>query len=154
MVKGGIKVCKSSEENCDLNLQGLFSKTVTREIRKNGKTKGRPQNSHMGSGRWQVKKKKVQAKEKTESQGYKWNLHKAARGQLTVHKIISLLEHNSCLFGNSKHLCLSLSFNRCTTDAPSTDAPLFSEIPILKIHFVSFELKSWHQKPCLQRVCI
>lgn len=40
MVKGGIKVCKSSEENCDLNLQGLFSKIVTREIRKIGKPRG------------------------------------------------------------------------------------------------------------------
>lgn len=40
MVKGGIKVCKSSEENCDLNLQGLFIKTVTREIRKMGKPRG------------------------------------------------------------------------------------------------------------------
>lgn len=64
MVKGGIKVCKSSEENCDLNLQGLFSKTVTKEIRKNGKTKGRPQNSHMGSGRWQAKKKKCKQRRK------------------------------------------------------------------------------------------
>lgn len=154
MVKGGIKVCKSSEENYDLNLQGLFSKTVTREIRKMGKPRGDLRTATWDQGGGKLKKKKVQAKEKTESQGYKWNLHKAAWGQLTVHKIISLLEHNSCLFGNSKHLCFSLSFNRCTTDAPSTDAPLFSEIPSLKIHFVSFELKSWRQKPCLQRVCI
>lgn len=40
MVKRGIKVCKSSEENCDLNLQGLFSKIVTRERRKMGKPRG------------------------------------------------------------------------------------------------------------------
>ena len=97
MVKGGIKVCKSSEENCDLNLQGLFSKIVTREIKKMGKPRGDLRTATLDQGGGKLKKKKKeQAKEKTESQGYKWNLHKAAWGQLTVHKIISLLEHSSC----------------------------------------------------------
>lgn len=66
MVKGGIKVCKSSEENCDLNLQGLFSKIVTREIRKMGKPRGdlRTATSDQGGGKLKKKKKKSKPRRK------------------------------------------------------------------------------------------
>lgn len=62
MVKGGIKVCKSSEENYDLNLQGLFSKTVTREIRKMGKPRGDLRTATWDQGGGKLKKKKSASK--------------------------------------------------------------------------------------------
>ena len=69
MVKGGIKVCKSSEENCDLNLQGLFSKIVTREIRKMGKPRGdlRTDTSDQGGGKLKKKKRRASQGENRES---------------------------------------------------------------------------------------
>ena len=61
MVKGGIKVCKSSEENCDLNLQGLFSKIVTREIKKMGKPRGDLRTATLDQGGGKLKKNKKRA---------------------------------------------------------------------------------------------
>lgn len=144
---GGVKICKSSEENCVLKSQ-VFSKSVKRERRKKwdnqGETSGQPR------GVREVVPKRRATKQTTESQGYKWNLYKAAWVQLTGHKTMPLLEHNSCFIWKKPIFMLfSCLFNRYTINDP-----LFSDSPILKLCFVFFELKRWCQELCLQRVCI
>lgn len=93
-----IKICESSKDNCDLKStrfkKDCHERHKNKQRNHNGIAKGRFQNNHIGSRK--VVYKSRTGNENRRGSSDKGDLHKTAWSQITVHKLLSLLEHNSC----------------------------------------------------------